>query len=82
MASVTPSFSCADGRQLRDIATLVEANIIRPVVDKVFAFEKTPEALEYVESARAFREMVLVKDIAFSSDVLAIRDTNRGNPKP
>ena len=52
-------FMRADGRQLRDIAALVEANIIRPVVDKVFAFEKTPEALEYVESGRARGKVVI-----------------------
>ena len=52
-------FMRADGRQLRDIAALVEAKVIRPVVDKVFAFEKTPEALEYVESGRARGKVVI-----------------------
>ncbi|GGZ39634.1 NADP-dependent oxidoreductase [Asticcacaulis endophyticus] len=52
-------FMRADGAQLRDITALVETNIIRPVVDKVFPFEKTPDALEYVESGRAKGKVVI-----------------------
>ena len=52
-------FMRADGEQLKKITALVEENIIRPVVDKIFAFEKTPEALEYVENGRAKGKVVI-----------------------
>jgi NADPH:quinone reductase-like Zn-dependent oxidoreductase len=52
-------FMRADGAQLREITALVEAGVIRPVVDRVFSFEKTPEALEYVESGRARGKVVI-----------------------
>lgn len=52
-------FMRADGDQLRKITSLIEAGVIRPVVDKVFAFEKIPEALEYVESGRARGKVVI-----------------------
>ncbi|AXG81762.1 NADP-dependent oxidoreductase [Streptomyces paludis] len=46
-------FMKADGDQLRALARLVDAGRIRPVVDRVFPFEETREALEYVEQGRA-----------------------------
>jgi NADPH:quinone reductase-like Zn-dependent oxidoreductase len=52
-------FMRADGDQLRKITSLVEAGVIRPVVDKVFPFEKTPDALDYVESGRARGKVVI-----------------------
>ena len=36
----------ASGDQLREITTLVDAGIIRPIVGKTFPFAQTPEALE------------------------------------
>jgi NADPH:quinone reductase-like Zn-dependent oxidoreductase len=53
-------FMKASGEQLREIAALIDAGIIRPVVDRVFAFEETKEALAYVEQGRA-RGKVVVK---------------------
>ena len=35
----------ANGSQLREITRLIEAGAIRPVVDRVFPFESTNEAL-------------------------------------
>ena len=35
----------ANGGQLREITRLIEAGAIRPVVDRVFPFESTNEAL-------------------------------------
>lgn len=52
-------FMRAEGRQLAEIATLVEAGVINPVVDKVFPFEKTGEALSYVETGRAKGKVVI-----------------------
>ncbi|RSK44144.1 NADP-dependent oxidoreductase [Hymenobacter perfusus] len=52
-------FMRADGRQLGEITRLIEAGIIRPVVDKVFPFAQTNEALAYVESGRARGKVVV-----------------------
>lgn len=52
-------FMKASGSQLKQIASLIEAGAIRPVVDKVFPFESTNEALAYVESSRAKGKVVI-----------------------
>ncbi|MCI8211459.1 NADPH:quinone oxidoreductase [Pseudomonas sp. S25] len=49
-----------DGDQLGEIAKLLEAEQIRPVIDKVFAFEQAKDALEYLAKGRA-RGKVVVK---------------------
>jgi len=45
-------FMRAQGQQLTEITSLIESGAIRPVIDKVFPFEKTPDALAYVETGR------------------------------
>ena len=45
-------FMRANGEQLSEITALIEAGIIRPVVDRVFPFEATNEALAYVGTGR------------------------------
>lgn len=52
-------FMRADGSQLQEITKLIEAGIIKPIVDKVFPFEQTNNALEYVESGRAKGKVVI-----------------------
>jgi NADPH:quinone reductase-like Zn-dependent oxidoreductase len=52
-------FMKASGSQLKQIASLIEAGAIRPVVDKVFPFESTNEAMAYVESGRAKGKVVI-----------------------
>jgi NADPH:quinone reductase-like Zn-dependent oxidoreductase len=52
-------FMKASGDQLREITGLIEAGAIRPVVDKVFPFESTNEALSYVEAGRAKGKVVI-----------------------
>ena len=52
-------FMKANGSQLREITRLVEAGAIRPVVDRVFPFESTNEALAYVEAGRAKGKVVV-----------------------
>ena len=52
-------FMKASGSQLKQIASLIEAGAIRPVVDKVFPFESTNDALAYVESGRAKGKVVI-----------------------
>ncbi len=46
-------FMHASGKQLERLTKLIEAGKIRPIIDKVYPFAQTPEALEYVESKRA-----------------------------
>lgn len=52
-------FMKADGRQLSQITSLVEEGALRPVVDKVFAFEQTNQAMAYVETGRAKGKAVI-----------------------
>ena len=52
-------FTAADGAQLSKITPLIEHNIIRPVIDRVFPFEATNEALAYVETGRAKGKVVI-----------------------
>lgn len=54
-------FMKASGDQLREITSLIDAGTIRPVVDRVFAFESTREALAYVEEGRAKAGKVVVR---------------------
>ncbi len=48
-----------DGHQLAEIGKLIEAGHIYPVIDKVFPFDKTEEALTYVEEGRAKGKVVV-----------------------
>lgn len=52
-------FMKADGRQLKEITALIDADIIKPVVDKVFPFDRIKEAITYVESGRAKGKVVI-----------------------
>ncbi|WP_228370703.1 NADP-dependent oxidoreductase [Candidatus Korobacter versatilis] len=52
-------FMRANGDQLREISALVDSGIIRPVVDRVFPFESTGEALAYVEKGRVKGKVVV-----------------------
>ena len=52
-------FMKASGEQLRAIAALVDAGTIRPVLDRVFPFESTKDAMAYVESGRARGKVVV-----------------------
>ena len=48
-----------NGRQLTDIATLVDAGAIKPVIDREFAFDQLPAALSYLEAGHARGKVVL-----------------------
>ncbi len=52
-------FMKANGNQLREITRFIEAGAVRPVIDKVFPFESTNEALAYVEAGRAKGKVVV-----------------------
>jgi NADPH:quinone reductase-like Zn-dependent oxidoreductase len=49
----------AEGKQLGEITELIESGIIKPVIDKVFPFEQTNEALAYVETGRSKGKVVV-----------------------
>lgn len=52
-------FMKANGYQLTKITNLIDSGVIRPVMDKVFPFEQTNEALSYVETGRAKGKVVI-----------------------
>jgi NADPH:quinone reductase-like Zn-dependent oxidoreductase len=58
---VTYSFLFArpDGGQLAQIGQLIEAQRIRPVIDKVFPFEQAPQALSYLALGRSRGKVVV-----------------------
>lgn len=52
-------FMRADGSQLREITRLVDAGVIRPVIDEVYPFAATNDALAHVVSGRAKGKVVI-----------------------
>lgn len=52
-------FMQANGQHLHEISRLIESGIIHPVLDRVFPFESTPDALAYVEKGRAKGKVVV-----------------------
>ncbi|RMP07580.1 hypothetical protein ALQ30_200178 [Pseudomonas syringae pv. persicae] len=48
-----------DGAQLGKIAELLESGQIKPVIDRVFAFEQAREGLEYLGRGRAKGKVVV-----------------------
>jgi alcohol dehydrogenase len=52
-------FMRANGGQLAKITPLIDNGVIRPVVDRVFPFASTKEAMAYVEAGRAKGKVVV-----------------------
>jgi NADPH:quinone reductase-like Zn-dependent oxidoreductase len=52
-------FMRANGMQLDQITALIDKGLIRPVVDRIFAFDETNEALAFVETGRAKGKVVV-----------------------
>jgi NADPH:quinone reductase-like Zn-dependent oxidoreductase len=52
-------FMQANGDQLRQITSLIDSGFIEPVIDRVFPFESTNEAMRYVEKGRAKGKVVV-----------------------
>lgn len=52
-------FMKASGAQLSHLAHLIDSGVIRPVLDRVFAFSATQEALAYFETGRAKGKVVV-----------------------
>ena len=48
-----------DGRQLGQIGEILKSEHIQPVIDKVFAFEQSKQALEYLAQGRAKGKVVV-----------------------
>jgi NADPH:quinone reductase-like Zn-dependent oxidoreductase len=52
-------FMEASGSQLRELGSLIDSGAMRPVIDRVFPFQSTAEALAYVEKGRAKGKVVV-----------------------
>jgi NADPH:quinone reductase-like Zn-dependent oxidoreductase len=52
-------FMRANGEQLSKITALIEADVIHPVIDRVFPFDAAKEALAYVEAGRSKGKVVV-----------------------
>jgi NADPH:quinone reductase-like Zn-dependent oxidoreductase len=52
-------FMRAEGNQLQQITQLIESGVIKPVIDKVFPFEQTNDAMAYVESGHTKGKVVI-----------------------
>jgi NADPH:quinone reductase-like Zn-dependent oxidoreductase len=52
-------FMRASGDQLREITALIDSGGIQPVMDRVFPFESTREAIAYLEKGRAKGKVVV-----------------------
>ena len=52
-------FMQANGNQLTQISKLLESGIIKPTIDKIFPFEQTNDAINYVESGRAKGKIII-----------------------
>jgi len=52
-------FMRANGDQLNEITSLIDSGVLRPIIDKIFPFEETNEAMAYVEKGRAKGKVVV-----------------------
>lgn len=52
-------FMQANGEQLSEIGSLIDADVIRPIIDKVFPFEQMNNAILYVEKGHAKGKVVV-----------------------
>jgi NADPH:quinone reductase-like Zn-dependent oxidoreductase len=55
-------FMRANGSQLNEITSLIEAGKIHPTIDQVFSFTQTNEAMAYVETGRSKGKVVVKMD--------------------
>ncbi|WP_029111960.1 NADP-dependent oxidoreductase [Mycobacterium sp. URHB0044] len=52
-------FMRAEGAQLSEITSLIDRGVIRPVMDRVFSFDETKAAVDYVEAGRTKGKVVV-----------------------
>jgi NADPH:quinone reductase-like Zn-dependent oxidoreductase len=55
-------FMRASGAQLRELTKLFDAGHLRPVVDRVFPFDETLDAVAYLDQGRAKGKVVVTLD--------------------
>jgi NADPH:quinone reductase-like Zn-dependent oxidoreductase len=60
-------FMRADGGQLGAISSLVEAGAVRPIIDRVFPFERLNDAFTHIDTGRAKGKVVLTRSTAKAS---------------
>jgi NADPH:quinone reductase-like Zn-dependent oxidoreductase len=58
-ATYSVLFMRASEVQLRELTRLIDAEHLRPVVDRVFPFDQTLEAMAYVDHGRAKGKVVV-----------------------
>jgi len=52
-------FMRANGEQLSEITSLIESGVVRQVVDRIFPFQATNEAMDYLATGRAKGKVVI-----------------------
>ena len=52
-------FMRVQGDQLAEMTSIIHAGVIKPVIDKVYPFKQTNEAMSYVELRRAKGKVVV-----------------------
>lgn len=52
-------FMKANGKQLSEITKLIDSGKIKPIIDRVFPFESTNEAIDYVETGRTKGKVII-----------------------
>jgi NADPH:quinone reductase-like Zn-dependent oxidoreductase len=52
-------FMRASGAQLGEITKLIDAGVLRPIVDRTYPFDEAPQALAYVEGGRSKGKVVI-----------------------
>lgn len=52
-------FMRANGEQLSKITSFIESGVVRPVVDRIFPFEATNAAMDYLATGRAKGKVVI-----------------------
>ena len=52
-------FMRASGTQLDEITKLIDAGVLRPIVDRTYPFDEAPQALAHVEGGRAKGKVVI-----------------------
>lgn len=54
-------FMRADGAQLATLASLYDAGVLRPILDRTFSFDQTPEAIAHLEQGKAHGKVVITR---------------------
>ena len=52
-------FMRASGAQLDEVAKLIDADVLRPIVDRTYPFDEAPQALAHVEGGRTKGKVVI-----------------------